>query len=201
MRILIGTNNKNKLNQFIRIFNELKADIKLLSLREEGITDDVEEDNDNLLENAVKKAKYYGEKSGMLTLSDDTGLFIDALNGEPGVHSKRWHRGTDEDRYRKILEKMENVSYEKRTCKYTGVLAVYDHKTNKLWTYKNDLEGMIAEKPIRGNGFGYDPIFVPVNYKKHYSQLTDKERDEISHRGSGIKEFLLVRRKFFDGKF
>src|SRR4030042_3267476 len=109
MKILIGTNNENKFNQFKRAFNSINPDIELCSLKELGITDDVEEDSDNLLENAKKKAKYYGEKSGMLTLSDDLGFFVDALNGEPGIHAKRWCFGTDRDRYIMILERMKDV--------------------------------------------------------------------------------------------
>lgn len=189
-KILIGTNNKDKLKQFLRIFRKLNADVELLSLRDLGITDDIEENSDNLLDNAKKKAKYYGEKSKMLTLADDTGLFVDALNGEPGVHSKRWHFGTDKDRYIKILGRMKNIPKEKRTCRYTGVLVVYDPKMKEFWTYQNNLEGRIADEPVEANGFGYDPIFICAEYDKYYSQLTDTERDVISHRGPGLKELL-----------
>ena len=98
MQLLIGTNNKNKLNQFTRIFVRLGISLELFSLQDLGIRDEVTEDRENLLDNAKKKAKYYGEKSGMITLADDTGLFIDALGGEPGVHAKRWYAGTEKDR-------------------------------------------------------------------------------------------------------
>src|SRR4030042_3566384 len=114
MKILIGTNNENKLNQFRRIFRNLGSDIELASLKDVSITDDVEEDGDNLLDNAKKKAQFYGEKSKMLTLADDTGLFIDALGGEPGVHAKRWHEGTEKERYLKILEKIKDIQKGKR---------------------------------------------------------------------------------------
>lgn len=190
MKILIGTNNKNKLKQFIRIFNSLTKDIELLSLQDVGISNDVKEDGGSLLNNAKKKAKYYGEKSKILTLADDTGLFIDALNGEPGINSKRWHNGTDKDRYMKVLEKMKDVSKTKRTCRYTGVLALYDPGKKKFWTYKKDLEGIVADKPLDKNGFGYDSIFFCTKYKKYYSQLIDSERDTISHRGPGIRELV-----------
>ena len=103
MKILIGTNNENKLKQFARIFKNLGSDIELVSLKDAGITDDVEEDQDNLLDNAKKKAQFYGELSKMLTMADDTGLFIDALDGEPGIHAKRWHEGTEKERYLKNI--------------------------------------------------------------------------------------------------
>jgi len=190
MKILIGTRNKNKLDQFKRIFARLNANIELLSLDDLKIYEEVAEDSDNLLANAKKKAEYYGEKSKALTLADDTGLFIDALNGEPGIHSKRWHDGMDKDRYMKVLEKMKSVSKVKRTCRYVGVLAFYNPAKKEFWTYQNNLEGRIASEPLEGNGFGYDPIFICAEYNKYYSRLTDAERDAISHRGLGIKELL-----------
>jgi len=190
MKILIGTNNENKLKQFQRIFRNLGSDIELISLKEVGITSDAEEDEDNLLANAKKKAKFYADASGMITLADDTGLFIDALGGEPGVHAKRWHEGTEKDRYLKIMERMKDISNEKRNCRYSGVLAVYKPKTQEFWTHESSLEGIIANKPMEANGFGYDPIFISTAFNKYYSQLTDEERDSISHRGLGINKFL-----------
>src|SRR4030042_2134644 len=181
MRILIGTNNKKKFNQFKRAFNNLNPNIELCALKELGITDDVEEDSDNLLENAKKKAKYYGEKSSMLTLSDDLGFFVDALAGEPGIHAKRWHFGTDKERYMKILERMNDVPEEERTCKYKSALAVYNPSDKNFWVYEQDLKGKVAFEPEEGNGFGYDPIVIINN--KYYSQFTDEERYQVSHRG------------------
>lgn len=192
MKILIGTNNENKLNQFKRIFKNIGSDFELVSLKDAGIADDVEEDKNNLLDNAKKKAEFYGDKSGLLALADDTGLFIDALNGEPGVHAKRWHEGTEKDRYLKILEMMKDISKDKRTCRYTGVLAIYNPKDKSFWTFENNLEGTIADEPLEGSGFGYDPIFISTEYNKYYSQLTDEERDAISHRGIGVREFTKV---------
>lgn len=192
MKILIGTNNENKLKQFKRIFDNFSSDIKLVSLKDVSITDDVEEDQDNLLENAKKKAQFFGELSKMLTLADDTGLFIDALGGEPGIHAKRWHEGTEKERYLKILEKMKGVSKEKRTCRYTGVLAVYNPKEKSFWTFENNLEGAIANEPLEESGFGYDPIFISTQYNKCYSKMSDAERDAISHRGVGVGEFIKL---------
>jgi len=188
MKILIGTNNENKFNQFKRVFNNLNPDIELFSLRDLGIADDVKEDSENLLDNAKKKARYYGEKSGMLTLSDDLGFFVDALNGEPGTHAKRWHLGTDRERYMKILEMMKDMPEEKRICRYKSALAVYDPAKKDFWAYEQDLEGKIANEPREGNGFGYDPIVI-IN-GKYYSEFTDEERYKVSHRGLGVKELL-----------
>ncbi|MDP2736601.1 MAG: non-canonical purine NTP pyrophosphatase [bacterium] len=189
MKILLGTNNQNKIKQFKRIFINLKSAIKLISLKEAEIFEDVEEDADNLMDNAKKKAKFYAEKSGLTTIADDTGLFVDPLNGEPGVHAKRWHDGTELDRCKKLLEKLKAIPEEKRTCRYTGVLAIYDPRTEKFWTYENSHEAVISDGFRGSSGFGYDPIFkLPSG--KNYAELTDAERDAISHRGLGIKKYL-----------
>jgi len=190
MKLLIGTNNQNKLNQFKEIFSRLKPGVELLTLKDVGITDDVEEDGEDLLTNAKKKAKFYAEKAGLLTLSDDLGLFIDALGGEPGLHTKRWHDGTDKDRYLKILERMKGVPQEKRTCRYTGVLAVYDPLKKDFLTYEQNLEGVVATEPLPGFGFGYDPIVIISETGKYYSQYTDEERAAVSHRGRGVRELI-----------
>lgn len=188
MKILIGTNNKNKLEQFRNIIKGSGKKLEILSLADLKITDDVEEDSEDLLENASKKARHYGEESGMCTLADDTGLFIDALNGEPGTHSKRWLAGSDRDRYMKILERMEDVPKDKRTCRYKGALAFYDPQKNDLWQYQHDLEGIISDTFKEGKGFGYDPI-VMIN-GRYYSDFTDDEKAKVIHRGPGIAALI-----------
>jgi XTP/dITP diphosphohydrolase len=191
MKILIGTNNENKLKQFRRIFRNLGSDMALVSLKDVGIIDDVEENEDSLLENAKKKAKFYAEKSNLLTLADDTGLFVDALNGEPGLHAKRWHDGTELDRCHKLIERLKDIPEEKRTCRYTGVLAVYNPETKEFWNYENNIEAVISNDFKGDLGFGYDPIFKLEN-GKHYAELADEDRDAISHRGLGIKKYLNI---------
>lgn len=104
MKILIGTNNENKLKQYERLFDDLVIGVEVFSLKDLSITDDVAEDADNLLDNAKAKAKFYAEKSGLMAVADDVGLYVDALNGEPGIHAKRWHEGTEADRNNKLLE-------------------------------------------------------------------------------------------------
>jgi len=190
MKILIGTNNKNKLNQFKRIFSNLDFEIEVLSLQDLGITDDINEDRNSLLENAKKKAKYYAEKSNLPTLADDTGLFIDALNGEPGVHAKRWHAGTEKERYMLILDKMKDIPENKRACRYIGALAFYNPQNKEFWTYEKSIEGRIAHEPLESGGFGYDAIFISLDFNKYYSELTDNEKDLILHRTLGAKELV-----------
>ncbi|HPN96737.1 MAG TPA: non-canonical purine NTP pyrophosphatase [Candidatus Moranbacteria bacterium] len=189
MEILLGTNNENKLRQFRRMFSKFFPEVRLFSLLEKGIEDDIEEDGETLLENASKKARFFGEKSKMLTLSDDTGLFVDALNGDPGMHAKRWHKGTEKDRNLKLIERLKDVPENERTCHYLGVLAVYNPKNGKIWVYEGKTEGWISDQFRGESGFGYDAIFKTKKYPGcHYAELDHAKKDWISHRGRGIRK-------------
>jgi len=187
-KILIGTNNPNKFRQFNEAFASYAPEIEVLMPKDLGIVEDVEEDGETLLDNARKKARFFGEKAGIICLSDDLGLFVDALNGEPGLHSKRWHAGTEEDRNFKLLELMKGK--ENRKAHYTGVVAVFDPKTKEEWNFEGNLEGEIMEEFRGTNGHGYDSIFKTARFGKHYSELTLEEEAQISHRHRGVKEFL-----------
>ncbi|MCK9379007.1 MAG: non-canonical purine NTP pyrophosphatase [Candidatus Moranbacteria bacterium] len=195
MKLLIGTNNKYKLAQYKRVFAEMDLQVEILSLFDVGIEFDVKEDGDNLLENAEKKAREYAELSGFLTVADDTGLFVDTLNGEPGIHAKRWHEGNDNDRCLKLLEKLKNIPPDKRSCKYIGVVAAYDPKEKKLWHTQSEIDGLIVDDLRGNNGFGYDPIFFVKKFGKRFAELNDSEIDSISHRTNGAKEFI---KKYLD---
>jgi XTP/dITP diphosphohydrolase len=190
MKILIATGNQNKLDQFKGIFESLGSDIDLVSLKDVGIFDDVEEDQDTLLGNAKKKAKFYAEKSGLISLSDDFGIFVDVLDGFPGVSSKRWMKGSDSDRCVALIEKLRDFSKEKWTAKYIGAVTLYDPEKKEFWEFEHFLNGMIAKSPCVGEGFGYDPIFIPEGHDKCLSEMPEEEINFIVHRGSGIKELL-----------
>jgi len=187
-KILIGTNNPNKFKQFKAAFKKYAPEIKILNPADLGITEDVEEDGDNLLDNAKKKAQFFAEKSGLITMGDDTGLFVDALNGEPGLHSKRWHEGTDIERNHKMIERLKGI--ENRKARYIGVLAVYDPETKEFWNYEGRVEGEIADEFRGWNGHGYDAIFKTDHFGKHYAELSDEEESQISHRYRGVKAFI-----------
>jgi XTP/dITP diphosphohydrolase len=189
MKILIGTSHPGKIKQYFRIFKKFMPEMELITLNDLNITNEPEEDADNLLDNAKKKAQFYGKASAILTIADDTGLFIDALGGEPGIHAKRWHEGSENDRCQKILERMENVPEKARICYYKGAVAVYDPVKNEFNLCETSEPGTIAHKMVESGGFGYDPIFIAINFNKYYSELSDDERDAINHRTAGIKKF------------
>lgn len=189
MKILIGTNNKYKLAQYKRAFDKFD-DVDLFSLANFDINLDVKEDGDNLLENAKKKAKEYGELAKTITIADDTGLYVDALGGEPGIHAKRWADGTDKDRCLKLLEKLKDIPDDKRTCKYVGVVAMYDPKNKKFWSSETEIDGLIMDELKGENGFGYDPVFWVKKFGKRFAELTNEEIDSISHRTNGAKKVI-----------
>jgi XTP/dITP diphosphohydrolase len=172
------------------MFEKFMPEAEIYSLGDINIKDNVEEDGETLLENATKKAKYFGEKSGIITLADDTGLFVDVLDGEPGVHARRWHAGNEKERNLKLIEKLKNIPENERTCRYIGVLAIYNPKNKKIWTYEEKTEGWISDEFKGTAGFGYDQIFKTKAYDgRHYAELNHTEKDLISHRGMGIRKF------------
>ncbi|MFA6190616.1 MAG: non-canonical purine NTP pyrophosphatase [Candidatus Staskawiczbacteria bacterium] len=186
MKILIGTNNYNKFNDYKIVFNIFAPKFELLRPKDLNIEDDIEEAGKTLAENAILKAKFFGKKSGIITISDDTGLFVDSLNGEPGLHAKRWHNGTEHDRCVKLLERLKGKD---RKAKYIWGFAVYNPKNDKAWVFEHIVEGLISDE-FKNGGFGYDPIFKLKLMDKYYSQLTDVELAKIGGRGVAVKELL-----------
>ncbi|MDD5031984.1 MAG: non-canonical purine NTP pyrophosphatase [Patescibacteria group bacterium] len=191
MKILIGTNNQNKYKEYKRILNIYAPEFEIIGLTEAKISDDIEETADNLLDNAKEKADFFGKKSGILTLADDTGLFVDALGGEPGIYSHRWHEGSDYDRCVKLLERLKGIPEDRRTARYIGVVAAYNPSINKFWAYEVRVEGLISNEFGNGGGFGYDRIFKVKSAGKYYSELSEEEMTQISHRGIAVKKLFL----------
>ncbi|MFC1644886.1 non-canonical purine NTP pyrophosphatase [Patescibacteria group bacterium] len=190
MKILIATSNQKKLNQFLGIFRFLGSDIELLSLEDVGIIDDVLEDQDTVLGNAKKKAKFFAEKSGILTLSDDFGIFVDALDGFPGVHSKRWMEGNDMDRCFGLIEKLIDTAEEERTAKYIGAVVVYDPEKKEFWESQNEAEGFVISDLAGEQFFGYDSIFKSKKLKKTFAEMTEEERMIVGHRSLGVQALI-----------
>lgn len=188
MKILIGTNNINKFKNYRDAFDIYAPKIELVKISDLRIVDDPEEDADSLLGNAIKKAKFFGDKSGLTTMADDTGLFVDALNGEPGLHAKRWHAGSDHDRCVKLLERLHGKN---RTACYRWGVAVYNPTNKKLWTYECEVKGFIVNESKDVGGFGYDKIFKMANLDKHYSELSREELLENGGRGQAVKELIF----------
>ncbi len=138
--------------------------------------------------NAIIKAMTVGKKTGLLTLADDSGLEVDALNGRPGIYSARYEPGTDEDRYRKLLGELKNFPDDKLGAQFHCVIAIYDPATDKTRTCEGIYRGRIIREPRGANGFGYDPIFYNEELGKTNAEMTVEEKNSVSHRGKALRE-------------
>src|SRR5581483_3817874 len=159
MKLLIATNNPGKVREYRELLGDLG--LELVQLQDVGITDDVEETGTTFAENARLKAVTYARQSGLLVLADDSGLEVDALDGEPGVYSKRYAGAgkTDAERNQYLLDKLRGVPAAQRTARFRCAIVIADPQ-GSTWTTEGTCEGSIAFEPRGTNGFGYDPIFI-----------------------------------------
>jgi XTP/dITP diphosphohydrolase len=190
-KLLVATRNSGKVREFARMLAGLGFDV--VGLDDMGITLEVEETGSTFEENAILKARGYADAAGVMTLADDSGLVVDALDGEPGVLSARYGGDglDDEGRVQLLLDKMKHLPGWERTARFVAVLAlVGDEVPDGLVTSEGVLEGAIMHQPIGGNGFGYDPVFWLASHAKTTAQLSGAEKDEISHRGVAMRGLL-----------
>jgi XTP/dITP diphosphohydrolase len=189
MKLLIATRNPGKLKEFQQILKSL--DFKLLSLDQIKTLPqdfDIPETGKTFKANAILKAKAYGEKTQLMTVADDSGLMVDYLNGQPGVHSSRFAQGDHQAAMQKILKSLISVPQSKRTAKFVSVLALYNPQTKKITLFTGESHGWIASKPQGQTGFGYDPIFFSKDLNKTYGQATNQEKNQVSHRAQALKK-------------
>jgi XTP/dITP diphosphohydrolase len=185
--LLVATNNPGKLHEYQEILAGLPVD--LVSPAEAGLTLDPEETGSTFAQNAIIKAQTFAQASGLLTLADDSGLEIDALNGEPGIYSARYGQTAKHDhagRYRLVLEKLAGLPAEKRTARFKCVVALATGE-KVIGTAEGTVEGMITFAPKGDGGFGYDPIFFVPEFGRTMAQLTSAEKNTISHRSQATR--------------
>ncbi len=183
-KIVFATGNSNKLKEIKYAINSFEV----IGLKDLGITDEIPETGDTLKENAIQKAKYIYNKTGLNCFSDDTGLEIKALDNRPGVCSARY-AGEDcnaEDNIKKVLKELSCIS--NRKAKFKTVIALI--LNGKEYFFEGVINGNILEEKIGTNGFGYDPIFNPEGYKKTFAQMTLGLKNKISHRGIAVKKLV-----------
>ena len=193
-RIVFATNNQHKLDEIRQI---LGNDFQILSLADIGCHEEIPEDHDTLQENALQKVQYIVDHYHVSCFADDTGLEVDALGGEPGVHSARYAEGTDHDseaNMRKLLLKLGNNN--NRRARFRTVIALLLEENGK-WReeiFDGIVEGHIAREKKGSEGFGYDPIFVPDGYDLSFAELGMDVKNSISHRARAVRklaDFLL----------
>ena len=218
-KLVIATRNPGKMREYQHIYRELP--FQLLSLDELGIDQEVEETGQTFLENAWLKASTYASLSRLLTLSDDSGLEVDALGGEPGIHSARYGGdsassdppSSDQQRVSLLLSNLTGVPWSRRTARFRCFIAIartpahlmdtdipYDFSIQQdnpgqLASVVGSVAGMIQYEPEGDEGFGYDPVFYLPSFQRTIAQLTLEEKNLISHRSDAARKAALVLQK------
>lgn len=186
VKILFATGNKGKVAEIREILKDLDAEV--LTMKEAGFDIEVDENGETYEENAVIKAKAVMEASGCLTLADDSGLEVDYMNKEPGIHSARYmgHDTSYDIKNQSILDKLEGVEDEKRTARFVCAIAAA-FPDGRVETVRATMEGIIAHEIAGANGFGYDPIFFLPERGVTSAEISREEKNEISHRGKALR--------------
>ena len=208
--LVIATGNKGKLREYQQLLSELPLNI--VSLEDVGISLEVEETGNTFSENAWLKALTYSNLTGMLTLSDDSGLEVDALHGQPGVHSARYggpSLTSDEARVSLLLRNLEAVRWAERTARFKCVIAIAGSKNHQInpAEYPNQesksvriasvvgsISGMIQYEPRGEDGFGYDPVFFLPSINQTMAEMTLEYKNLISHRSDATRKVIQVLR-------
>ena len=181
---VIATNNAHKLHEIRDILENDRR--KFLSMKEAGIATDPEENGTTFEENALIKARAACKASGLPALADDSGLEVDALNGEPGIRSARYCEGSDADRVVYLLKKMENIPAENRGAQFVSAIAcVYPDGTE--FAVRGICRGIILTENRGEGGFGYDPVFFVPEEGETFASMPQERKNAISHRANSLK--------------
>jgi len=181
MKLLIATRNRGKKREYARLLQGLE--VELIALDDLGVTKTIKEDGASYTENALLKARGYAAATGLLTLADDSGLEVDALDGAPGVLTARYagEGATDEQRYSLLLEQLKDVPHEHRTARFRCVIALA-WPDGRVEITEGVCEGRITREPRGEHGFGYDPVFYVPEYGCTMAELPPEIKNRISHR-------------------
>ncbi len=198
MKLVIATGNKNKIHEIKAKFSTADH-LEILPLTEFQGVPDIVEDEDTFGGNAMKKARAIRDFTGLPSMADDSGLVIDALNGEPGVYSARYGGPglTDIDRYLLVLEKMKSVPDDKRRARFVCSIAIA-MPDGREFAAEGTCEGVIARTPSGDNGFGYDPVFFLTEYGKTMAEIPLETKNIISHRGRALDIASVIIKELAD---
>jgi XTP/dITP diphosphohydrolase len=185
MEIVLATRNKKKIDEIKRIVKDMP--VTIYTLDDFPCCPEVKEDGETFEENAVKKARAVAEYTKMPALADDSGLEVYALGGAPGVVSARYagEGAGDRKNYEKLLREMSSLPDDKRGGRFVCVMALA-FPDSRVETFSGYAEGSIGKEPKGANGFGYDPVFYPEGHERTFAEMSDKEKDLLSHRGMAL---------------
>ena len=199
MKVILASQNQHKLVELSAILSQLGFEIALES--EYGLHVDVDETGTTFEENSLLKAEAVMKASGMPVLADDSGLMVDALDGAPGVYSARYgHKSSDAERIAYLLENLKDGPAERRTAKFVCVITCLWPDGREI-VARGECPGRILYEKHGAGGFGYDPVFYLPEYGMTYAELPPEKKNEISHRGNALREFVrLYKEKHYDDK-
>ena len=189
MDIVLATRNRKKAEEMKKIIEQWAVPfVNIFTLNDFPECPDVEEDGNTFEENAIKKAVHASKCTGIIAIADDSGLEVDALNGAPGVFSARYAGESADDRanLEKLLKEMEHIPYEKRSARFVCCIAIAS--LNEVKTFFGYVKGRIGTEPRGKKGFGYDPVFYPEGYDITFAEMSEEEKNAISHRYKALKE-------------
>lgn len=199
MKILIASQNRKKLRELQILLKDLGVEVVSPKDLPGGIPEP-EEDGNTFCENAIKKAVFYADQSGLLAVADDSGLCVDALKGAPGVRSARFAGGEKDDakNCQKLLDLMKGVPHEKRSARFVCAVAIA--KPGSLVdVVEGECHGFIADAARGTNGFGYDPVFIYPQFGKTFAEVSQDFKNSVSHRSKALELAKEKLKKYWTG--
>ena len=188
-KLVLATRNQGKITEFRRILDALApGEIELIGVDQFPDLIDVDETGSTFEENALLKARYTSQATGLPAIADDSGLCVDALNGDPGIFSARWagSHGNDQANLEKVLEQLRDVADKNRTAHFMCVASLV-LPDGRVYVTQGRFDGHILHAPVGESGFGYDPIFQPLGFGISSAQMSAEEKDLLSHRGKSLR--------------
>ncbi len=186
MKIVLATSNPGKLREF-QALSQAAPDLELV-LAPAGFNP--EETGATFVDNALLKAREAAKLCQLPAIADDSGLSVEALNGRPGIHSARYCEGSDGDRRKKLLHELKDIPLDQRKAAFVCAIAMVDSNGEVLFTCEQQWPGHISLTEIGSNGFGFDPVFVPLGSNITAAQMEPAAKNELSHRGQAWRRFL-----------
>lgn len=191
MKVFLATKNKGKIKDFEKLTEGMNLEVVTIL---DGIEiPDVVENGETFEENSIKKAREIADYTNIVTISDDSGLCVDSLNGEPGVYSARYSgdNATDKENNQKLLEVMKNIKKEDRKAHFVSVVSIAFPK-GETHSFRGEIEGEILFEKRGNNGFGYNPIFYSYELEKSFGEANDEERKSVSHRARAFRKLIAL---------
>ena len=192
-RVVLATRNNHKVAELRRILADADVQVELLGTDEFPDLPDVAETGSTFAANALLKARDVAQRTGLVAIADDSGLCVDALNGMPGIFSARWAgtHGNDLVNLELVLAQLRDVPTAKRTASFHCAAAIATPEGEER-VVEGVLDGVLIDAPRGGNGFGYDPIFIPLGFQETTAEMTAEQKDAISHRGIAFRALAPV---------